>query len=201
MNKKTFLRDLRSSLQRLPKSEQDEILYDYEEHFQIGIENGETEESIALSLGLPSNIAKQYNAEYSIRRAETSESAPNILRAIFASIGLGLFNLIIVLAPFVAIIAILIALFAVSIALTLGGFFLLISSILGPISSQYSNIPPELFSNPIAVGSFGIGVICIGILLFIGNMMIGKGIYKISVRYLKYNLSIIQNKGAIKWIH
>ncbi len=120
------------------------FLYDYEEHFQVALEKGESEEAIAASLGSPSNVAKQYRAEYTIRRAETSESAPNIIRAIFASIGLGLFNLIIVLAPFIVIIALLIAFFAIAIALTVGGFSILLASIVGPVSSQYLHIPPEL---------------------------------------------------------
>jgi len=198
MNKKSFLKELKTYLNSLPKSELDEIMYDYEEHFQIGIENGETEESIAATLGTPSNIARQYKAEYTIRRAETSESAPNIIRAIFASIGLGLFNLIVVLAPFVSVIAVLIGLFAISIGLTVGGFAIFITSVIGPISTQYVNIPAELTTNPIATGSLGIGLTCLGILFFIGNMMMGKGIYKVTVRYLKHNLAIIQNRRASK---
>lgn len=199
MNKKQFLSELKTSLNSLPKAELNDIMYDYEEHFEIGTENGETEESICATLGYPSDIAKQYRAEYTIRKAETTESAPNILRAIFASIGLGLFNLIVVLAPFLTVIGILIALFAISIGFTVGGFALFIASVLGPVSSQYINIPAELISNPIATGSLGIGLTCLGILFFIGNMMIGKGIYKITVIYLKRNLGIIQNRRVSKW--
>lgn len=198
MTKKVFMNELKSSLKGMPKNELDEILYDYEEHFQIGTERGESEEKIAQTLGSPSAIAKQYRAEYTIRKAETSESAPNIIRAIFASIGLGLFNLIIVLAPFIAIIAVLIALFAVSIAFTIGGFFILMISIVGPLSSQYLQVPPEVVSNPMATGFFGIGVTCMGILFFISNMMMSKGIYKMTVKYLKYNLAIIQNRRVAK---
>jgi len=198
MNKKSFMNQLKNQLKGLPKNEIDEILYDYDEHFQVALEKGESEEAIAATLGSPSIVAKQYRAEYTIRRAETSESAPNIIRAIFASIGLGLFNLIIVLAPFIVIIALLIAFFAIAIALTVGGFSILLASIVGPVSSQYLHIPPELVSNPLATGSFGIGITCMGILFFIANMMMGKGVYKTTVKYLKYNLAIIQNRRVVK---
>lgn len=40
MNKQNFLQELESLLQDIPKQEREEILYDYEEHFQIGLENG-----------------------------------------------------------------------------------------------------------------------------------------------------------------
>lgn len=60
MNKNDFLRQLEESLLRLSKSDRDDILLDYEEHFRAGEEKGMTEEEVAESLGEPSAIAEQY---------------------------------------------------------------------------------------------------------------------------------------------
>lgn len=60
MNKNDFLRQLEESLLRLSKSDRDDILLDYEDHFRVGEEKGMTEEEVAESLGNPAAIAEQY---------------------------------------------------------------------------------------------------------------------------------------------
>lgn len=60
MSRSEFLNILAQSITHLPKEEQDEILYDYEEHFRIGLEQGKTEDEIAASLGNPHIIASQF---------------------------------------------------------------------------------------------------------------------------------------------
>ena len=60
MNKEEFLRQLSNELASLDKNEKEDILYDYEEHFRIGIEEGLTEEEISKKLGEPKGIAKQF---------------------------------------------------------------------------------------------------------------------------------------------
>ncbi len=60
MNKNEFLCQLENSLLRLSKSDRDDILLDYEEHFRAGAEKGMTEEEVAESLGNPGTIAEQY---------------------------------------------------------------------------------------------------------------------------------------------
>ena len=47
MNKEHFLVQLRRSLSGIPEEEKKDILYDYEEHFRSGRENGQEEEEIA----------------------------------------------------------------------------------------------------------------------------------------------------------
>lgn len=60
MNKREFLSQLEEALLRLSKSDRDDILLDYEEHFRAGSDNGMTEEEVAEKLGKPSEIAAQY---------------------------------------------------------------------------------------------------------------------------------------------
>lgn len=58
--KKEFLERLAFRLSHFADAERDDILYDYEEHFQIGLERGESEADIIRKLGNPSTIAAQY---------------------------------------------------------------------------------------------------------------------------------------------
>ncbi|GLC30828.1 DUF1700 domain-containing protein [Clostridium omnivorum] len=60
MNKDEFLREIEKSLDKISEKERTEILYDYEEHFMIGKENGKSEEEICLELGSPKEIANNY---------------------------------------------------------------------------------------------------------------------------------------------
>jgi len=60
MNKSEFISILEAQLIRLPKSDRDDILSDYEAHFAAGLDNGLSEEQVAEQLGNPSELAKTY---------------------------------------------------------------------------------------------------------------------------------------------
>lgn len=60
MNKKEYLAKLRMYLQGLPISEIEDIISDYEEHFNIGISKGKSEEEISMELGDPKEVALNY---------------------------------------------------------------------------------------------------------------------------------------------
>ena len=60
MTKQEFLQHLNVHLQPLPAAEREDILADFEEHFQAGAESGKTEEQICAELGNPYTCALQY---------------------------------------------------------------------------------------------------------------------------------------------
>jgi len=62
MNKKEFLGRLSELIKDIPEEEKKDILFDYEEHFRIGLEKGRKEEEIAATRGDPKVIAKQSRA-------------------------------------------------------------------------------------------------------------------------------------------
>jgi hypothetical protein len=64
MNRNEFVSTLRNGLGNISPASVEEILYDYREHFDIGLEQGKTEDEISQSLGDPRLIARQYRAEY-----------------------------------------------------------------------------------------------------------------------------------------
>lgn len=190
MNKKEFLGRLSELIKDIPEEEKKDILFDYEEHFRIGLEKGRKEEEIAASLGDPKIIAKQSRASCILKEAEKTTSASNIMRAIFAAVGLGFFNLVIVLGPALGLIGILIALFAVAFAITISGVAVLFGTLVGPIFACSIYIP---FAAVVSI-PLGIGLTALGLLFVIGVFYLAKFFYKLSISYLKMNLQIITNR-------
>jgi uncharacterized membrane protein len=126
MKKVEFFKEMERLLQDIPENERQDMLYDYEEHFQIALEKGKSEEEIVTDLGTPKTIAKELKANYHIHQAKTNTSATNITRAVIASVSLGFFNLVFVLGPLFGLLGILISLYAVVFTLIITPFALLV---------------------------------------------------------------------------
>jgi uncharacterized membrane protein len=190
MNKKDFMNKLSAYLGGIPGEDRQDVISDFEEHFKEGLAEGRTEEEIADSLGDPKSLANQFKASILVSEAEKTTSAVNIIRAVFATLGLGFLNLVFILGPFIAIVAVLISLFASAIAIIAAGITVFFASIFGPLIPQYFAV----LINP-AVAIFGsIGVTCFGILFFVGCIYLSKILYRLFVRYIKFNLRIITGK-------
>ena len=190
MNRDKFLEILSKELTDIQEDDKMEILFDYNEHFTIGIQEGRTEEEIAESLGEPKIIAKQIKADYKINKAEETASTGNVFRAIFAVISLGFFNLIFVLGPFLGIVGVLFGLFAAAIALVFSGIALFIGTFAAPIFPQFISIP----TNPVICIILSIGITALGILFTIGVGYLTKWFYKLTVKYLRLNINIISDR-------
>lgn len=187
MTKSDFISILWHSLSNIPEDQKDEILYDYEEHFAIGIAEGKSEEEICNHLGDPKAIAKQYRAESMIKAAEVNSSTGNIFRAVFAAVGLGFFNLIFVFGPFMGLVGILIGLYGASLGIVIGGAFSIIVSFLALFFPSIT-----VGADPLFALLFSIGLTCLGLLFTIGNVYLTKFFYKVTVKYLNMNLSLIK---------
>jgi uncharacterized membrane protein len=188
MTKNDYIKSLGRLLSGMPEADRNEILYDYEEHFRIGLQNGKTEEEISQSLGDVKAIARQFMADFTIERAQTNASASNIFKAVLATVGLGFFNLVFVFGPFMGLVGVLIGLFGAAFGLTVGGAGAFIAVIVSPAFPGIINIDGSL-----TFWSFiSIGLTCLGILFFIADCYIAKFFYKGTIKYLKWNLEIIR---------
>jgi len=190
MNKKDYIKKLSSYLVGIAEEDRKDVISDFEEHFKEGLAEGRTEEDIAGSLGDPRSLANQLKASILVNRAEKTTSAANITRAVFATLGLGFFNLIFILGPFIAIAGVLVALFACAIAFTATGITVFFASIFGPLFPQYFSV----LINPAVAIIGSIGLACLGILFFIGCIYLAKLLYRVFVRYIKFNLRIITGR-------
>ena len=186
MTKDQFLTKLEASLKRLPSDERQDIVQDFEEHFTIGLAEGKTEEEISVSLGSPQQIAKEMVATHHVEKVETTATTGNIFRALWAVIGMGFFNLVIVLGPFIAVAGIIISGWAVGISFIVSPLLVLANVIIYPQTFELF----ELF--------FSIGLVGLGLFIFIGMYFATRAVTSGLVRYLKYNVSIV--KGGMKHV-
>lgn len=190
MNKSEFLGKLNKELKDIPEFDKKDILFDYDEHFAIGLEQGRNEEEIAESLGTPDVLAKQLKINYMINQAENTSSIGNIFKAVFATLGLGFFNLCFILGPFLGIVGVFIGLFAASGGIIISGVALFFGVFAQPFLPDFINIP----FNPLVSIFLSIGLTALGILATIGCCYLAKAFYKVTIKYLKMNLNIISNK-------
>ncbi|MCL5071008.1 MAG: DUF1700 domain-containing protein [Actinobacteria bacterium] len=192
MNKTQYLEKLQKSLKSLPEEEREDILNDFKEYFEIGIERGRPEEELSIALGNPKTLARQIMLESYIKKAEETKSAAHIIRAIFTSVGLSFFNIIFILPVFLVVFSILVSLFAVSVSLGAAGITGTVGSFFYPLYSQYVAFNVNIASMIFAF----IGIGSAGILFFVGNIYLSKLIFRFTVKYLKFNLSVIRGRRS-----
>ncbi|WP_026478546.1 HAAS signaling domain-containing protein [Alkaliphilus transvaalensis] len=194
MNKNEFLDKIEGLLADIPHDEREDILYDYEEYFRMGLEEGKAEEEITESLGDPILLAKEFKAGYMVNRAEETATTNNVGIGVLATVSLGAFNLIFVLGPFIGVVGVSIGFFAASIGITLAGIAMVVSSIIGQVG--WIHLPSSLYVNAISTFFIGIGFTSMGLLFTIGVCYLGKLFYHLTVKYLKFNLKLITDRRA-----
>ena len=189
MNRNEFLNSLNIQLGRLSQEDRNDILYDYEEHFSIGLEQGKTEEEIVKSLGDPRLIARQFIADTMVKQAVQTKSVGNVTRAVFAIAGLGFFNLVITVPIFFSLLAVLISLYASAFAISVSGLAVILAPMVQPMFPDYVDMGGI---NPGVLIFTGVGLVSLGILFFIGVIYMSKYFFKGTIAYLKMNMNIIK---------
>ncbi|MEW9677102.1 DUF1700 domain-containing protein [Lentibacillus sp. L22] len=184
MTEKQFLDQLNTALSKLSAQEREDILQDYREHFAIGKADGKSEEAIADALGSPNKIAKEMLAMYHLEKAETNVTAGNVIRAVWAAIGLGFFNLIIVLGPFIGLVAVVFAGWVVGLSFILSPLLVLMDAVLYPGTFAFF----DLF--------FSIMLCGLGLFIAIGMYYLTIYLTRGFIHYLKFNSSLV--KGGLK---
>jgi len=178
-----YMLELESMLKVIPEAQRKEWLYDYYIHFQQAVENGQSEEDAARELGDPRSIANELLLVYRVDQAETNNSFGKLSRAVFATVSLGLFNIIFVLGPYMALTAVLIALWASSVAIGIAG-----------IGIVFESLWNRTFTIPQAL-SLGLITSSITILLILGLKALTSAFYKMTLKYLKFNTRIVKGNN------
>lgn len=185
MNKTEFLQELERFLQKLSYDERQDVLQDFEEHFAIGLEKGETEQHIAASLGSPEQIAKDLLINYNLDEKTPLQKQPeqDTARVILLTVLLVMFNLIIVLGPFMAIVGTILSGWMTGIAFVMTPFLYLFKVMFLPNETY-------LFELFLAIGLTGLGIL-IGIAMF----YITRFTIQLTIRYVKFNIRIAKGEN------
>lgn len=193
-NESEYIRILKNRLEgTLPREDLDDILSDYTEHFRIGKAEGRSEDELYRSLGSPEDVAREIRATHLVKKAECHRSCGNIFHAVIATLGLGLFNLVFVLAPFLLLVCMLLMVFIIGVLFAIFGPAALIFSVL-----QILGFPSfAIWLSPGAGVFFSIGMTSLGLLLIIGDFYLARLFYHLGIRYLKWNIHVIRGSGGV----
>ena len=205
MKKREFLDLLKFYLKDMPNIMIDDIISDYEEHFQIAMENGKTEAQICDELGSPELIANDYinnekrrfkptinefkenNNEKTVNKKEKSNTSIIIIilciiGAIFLIppvFGIGIALIASIFAFILAIIALVIS---IIITIFAAGFSLIVFGIGIPMSGVFSYISiPNIFLllHPVTKFFLSIASISLGILIIYFGVIVMYGVFKL----------------------
>ena len=120
MTRQEYLNELKLQLTKLPAAEVEEILADYHEHFEMGQRSGKTESEIYKSLGAPRAVAQGYLVSSLVEEAKVSPSLSARLkilaRIMMMFLILAPFNFLVLVGPFLILLALTLAGWAVPLA-------------------------------------------------------------------------------------
>jgi len=97
MTRQAFLARLREGLRGLPPQTVADFVADYEAHFTDGEAAGRSEAEVAAALGDPERLAREIRAESTMTRWREERSPGAAAAAVFAVLGLGAIDILVLL--------------------------------------------------------------------------------------------------------
>lgn len=185
MTKTAYMDKLKAYLHSLPSDELEDILSDYDEHFEVGLSKGKTAEEISKELGDPYDISRNYiNASSITNVAVTTSNNQGILIILL----LAAFNIVIVIGPYISIVGLLIGMYITGVSFIFGGIALMLGNAFNFIG---------IISQPHILTSlgFGIGLSSLGVLTLILGIYLSKLLISLTKRYISWNIEIVNRGG------
>jgi len=116
-----FIARLRAGLRGLPAQSIAEIVADYETHFAEAASAGRSEEAVAQALGDPDRLARELRAEEGLKKWEEQRNPSGAAQAVFAVLGLGAIDILVLLPILMTVAGTLFGLFVADIAVFIAG--------------------------------------------------------------------------------
>lgn len=121
MTRAEFISRLRRGLNGLPASTINEIVADHEAHFDEAIAAGRAEAEVAAALGDPARLAREVRVEAGLKRWDEEKNPSAAAAAIFAVLGLGAIDILILLPLLMGVLGALFGVFVAVIAMFFAG--------------------------------------------------------------------------------
>jgi len=169
MTRADFLARLKKGLVGLPTSTASEILNDYETHFTDGAAAGRTEAEVVAALGDPDRLARELRAEAGAQRWHQEKNPSAAAAAVFAVLGLGAIDILILLPLLMGVIGTLFGVLIAVIALFISGGAVMVA---GP----FADAPGGPFAAILAGLGLMAGATSAGALLAIFTIWLVNGI-------------------------
>jgi len=193
MNRQQFITELKKGLGAMPESEKREIVADYEEHFRMAAADGRSEEGTAQALGNPRVIGRSYGIDAMLEGSKEggAAGARSVVRAVFASLSLTIFNAIFVLGPMAGLAGGMIGLWAAAVSLPLAG----LAAVASPVAVL---VAPGIFTmggvSPVFMVFAGIAVAALGVLAVIGMAELTRLFVGMVAAYVRFNARIVTRR-------
>lgn len=191
MTRAEFLSRLKRGLIGLPTTAAAEIVSDYETHFDDGAAEGRSEAEVAAALGDPDRLARELKAEAGAQRWHQERNPSAAAAAVFAVLGLGAIDILILLPILMGVIGTLIGFFVAVIAVFFAGGALMVA---GPFAGAPGGALAAI------LGGLGLmaGATSVGALLTIFTIWLVNGVVwfaRLHYRLLKPALGETQASG------
>ena len=169
MTRAEFINRLKDGLVGLPTAAANDILADYQTHFDDGLAAGRTEAEDAAALGDPVRLARELKAEAGIQRWRQEKNPSAAAAAIFAVLGLGALDILILLPLLMGVVGTVIGFFIAAIALFVCGGVIMVA---GP----FAGFPGGPFAAILMGLGLMAGAVFIGALLTIFTIWLVNGV-------------------------
>jgi uncharacterized membrane protein len=181
MTRQDFITRLRQGLVGLPAQAQFDILADYETHFNEGLAAGRSEADVAAALGDPDRLARELRTEVGVQRWQAQRNPEAAAAAVFAVLGLGAIDILVLLPILISAVSIICATGIVALVGFVGGAFVFAA---GPFAHAPGGIGAALLTG-LGLMAGGVSLASVVTLVSIGlvNALIWYG--RLHYRLLK----------------
>ena len=132
---------LRGGLAGLPVQAQADIVADYDTHFTEGAAAGRSESDIAAALGDPDRLARELRAEAGLKRWEAERNPEAAAAAVFAVLGLGAIDVLVLLPILVGVVSVMFTIaLVVIVGFVAGAVILAISPFTGELQTAAAGV-------------------------------------------------------------
>ena len=169
MTRAEFIDRLKEGLVGLPTTTANEIIADYQTHFDDGLAAGRTEAEVAAALGDPVRLARELKAEAGIQRWHQEKNPSAAAGAVFAVLGLGALDILILLPLLMGVIGTVFGFFIAAVALFVCGGVIMVA---GP----FAGFPGGPFAAILMGLGLMAGAVFIGALLAVFTIWLVNGI-------------------------
>lgn len=181
MTREAFIERLRQGLSGLHPQAIAEALADYRAHFAEGEAAGRSEEEVAAALGDPSRLARELRAEIGLKRWEEERNASAAAGAVFAVLGLGALDVLILLPVLIGLGGALLGFFITAFALMVCGG---VVATAGPFLDFPGGIATALLAGlGLVSGGLSLGAVTTLIVIALINVLVWYG--RLHYRLLK----------------
>lgn len=183
MKKTDYLKKLKEGLKGFSEEVKEDIVADISEHFEMRQCEGITEEETAKRLGDPKKLAKQFEVSTRIEKAKHTKKGRDITAAIFSAAGTGALSFFAVVIPSIIGYVLFIAFLIASVSVAATGLGALVMTIV------YAHNLLATFCAAAILSS--VGLIGLGILMFIGSV----ALFKLFKKGIIKTLEAIKRRG------